>query len=987
MRYMRWAAIAFAAVWTAACGGGGGGSGGGTAPPPSPPPPPPPPPPPAFSAANDSVSLNANAETSIAVLDNDEYGSESPTVSIVDSPAQGEASTDGSTITYTPRLDFTGSETIRYRITASDDRTSEATVEIEVNAGNWVGIGGVVNTDAAATSALAGAQCEYHAPVGERLGTSTATSTADDDGAFYMLAPADSSGYLVCWPSGLSRAGLYSFLATGEAGERLSGRTVSPGSTVIALLLEMERARDPAVDLSARSSALTGSLSGDAHFGLLADVAESLFADLRSEEINTSFFDLLIDGFYNSRIDNPELSASAEVLNGSILDVENEAGADAFAAATRTFADLALLAWAHGMDDPAPPPPLAPDPASLDRVADDYRNTEFGANPSLADMNAHWAYARGATGEGETVGMTDTGLYAAHEEFSGRLHDETVYTVIGDDTNGDGSPEYSYFKVGENPPSAAYPSAQPDDDTRCEGVFCKFYYYSHGTQMGSLAVGARNGVDAHGVAFGARLLFRPYRQQGSLIGVDYYLSPGETPNPEAPTRHELVRQVGDMVPVVSNSWLTGGSDFAPDSSEDWRYPFWEGLTPRYAGYQHDRNSPRRAILLWSQGNVPLPGGPLTDGAAVPSVTERQIRAATGGARGLADVLLTEDQRAGLSEEEALRRAQQAVEAIKRQWLAVAALADNDDSVAGRRTRRAQCATASGSGGADCAVEFTLGASSRCGFASDWCVAAGATWGGVFADLRNAPQPTGSYFIDAYRTSEAAAAAGGALGVLLDAYRDGDGQLTVGTSAVLKRLKATANRDVFDPADRHDQDGRNLLLREEDSIRALVSFAESSDSDLRALISAARTELTGLLPGIPNADLLQEETLKHLRRPFSSTQRALIASAKDSLDDAQWNRFRVLNRLVYLTAFWREIDSFPPQLNRIRELLAWADQSDAQANDLLAQLIRQVEWIDEQLRRLDRTKYTATAEDIRRIAVISLIGHGLIDLKAATDPAS
>ena len=184
----------------------------------------------------------------------------------------------------------------------------------------------------------------------------------------------------------------------------------------------------------------------------------------------------------------------------------------------------------------------------------------------------------------------------------------------------------------------------------------------------------------------------------------------------------------------------------------------------------------------------------------------------------------------------MRRAEQVVEALKRQWLAIVAIADNGYSEE-QVMSRAQCAALPGGGG--CAVDFTMGVSSRCGFASDWCIGAGTIGGGVSTSLTEAPRTTGSYYIDAYRTSEAAAAAAGALGVLLQAYRDADGRLTVGTSTLLKRLKATASRDVFDPAARHDPDGRNLLLREEDSIATLVSFAGATDGELRELSCVTR----------------------------------------------------------------------------------------------------------------------------------------------------
>ena len=259
-------------------------------------------------------------------------------------------------------------------------------------------------------------------------------------------------------------------------------------------------------------------------------------------------------------------------------------------------------------------------------------------------------------------------------------------------------------------------------------------------------------------------------------------------------------------------------------------------------------------------------------------------------------------------------------------------------------RHVNCSYSTGGGGGHC-VDWSMPLSARCGYASDWCVAAGPTWGGVYTDLIQPPQPRGSYGIDGVRTSESTALASGALAVLMQAYRDADGgELTVGTNTVLKRLKATARRDVFDPDARHDWDGRNSLLREEEMIRSLVRYSLASDDDLRALIDGARRELDAGTP--PSAE--------------------------------QHHRIRVLNRLV---PYWSVIHT-----GEIHKLLKDVEGDAGRTNDLLAQLIRQVEWIDRQLRRLDRDKHTATDADIRQIAITSLIGHGLIDLKAATDPA-
>ena len=379
-------------------------------------------------------------------------------------------------------------------------------------------------------------------------------------------------------------------------------------------------------------------------------------------------------------------------------------------------------------------------------------------------------------------------------------------------------------------------------------------------------------------------------------------------------------------------------------------PFHQVLTPRYVRYQRDRPATAQALLAWSAGNRAEAAGPLVDGAAVPSVSERQLRALSGGESGLADLLLTEEERAGVSAGEALRRAELALAALRRRWLAVVALPDSQD----RATQFIDCISEDATDG-DCTVNWTLTGSARCGFASDWCVGTGPGWGGVWLGEREIPQETGRHGTGPNRTSEATALASGAVTVLLQAYRDEDGRLTVPTGTVLKRLGATARRDIIDPEvdtglpHRPWTTPRNVLSREEDMVRSLIRYAGASDDDLRQLIDTARDELNG----------------------------TATSSAVDGEPDAD-DRLRVLNRFV---PYHETIDT-----ERIRGLLNAAEADPARANDLLAQLIRQIEWIDEQLRRRGVDKDTATDDDVRDIAITSLIGHGLIDLKAATDPA-
>lgn len=651
---------------------------------------------------------------------------------------------------------------------------------------------------------------------------------------------------------------------------------------------------------------------------------------------------------------------------------------------------------------PEPPPqnvapPLPPDPPQLEALANARRTDEFAASPGLAEMNAHWAYARGLTGAGESIGMTDSGLYAAHEEFAGRLHPETRYTVIADGDGDPNAPGYSYFTVAERAPATAYPPVQADTSPRCldsGGRNCKFLDYGHGTSMASAAAAARNGRHAHGMAFDASLLFWPDTEWDSGRGFTWYHGPWGGPI-HGESRHDRVRHVGDRVPVVSNSWLTGDSRFhlyLPDEilAEGGYFPFYSALGPRYAAWQSDRDPADRTILVWSAGNRPITGGPLVDGAVLPSLTERQVRAATGGETGLADVLLSPDARRGLSAEQAQLRAEAVVSRWKRQWLTTVAVVDSEDLTYDRENlaRLADCAAGRRTGAA-CAVDYLMGDSARCGFASDWCVAVGSTYGSVGPLADRPPDPTGHFWLTTYQTSPAAATAGAALGVLLQGYRGPGGALTAGTDSVLARLKFTANAGIFNTRSAQDRNGRHLVDHEEEQIRALVSVAGATDAELSALIRTARSEFAQTLAGVP---LTQEEDAagRRTENPFSPADAAAIAAARDGFSEGQWTRYHLLNRVAeYYTLFWRTIDPFPPQLARVKRLLADSDPARGRAGperDLLARLIRQVEWIDGQLRRLGRTKTTVTDAEVRRLTITSMIGHGLIDLKAATDPA-
>lgn len=112
-----------------------------------------------------------------------------------------------------------------------------------------------------------------------------------------------------------------------------------------------------------------------------------------------------------------------------------------------------------------------------------------GTDNHLSLIKASHAYARGATGSGETVVVVDSGVDASHRELAGKVQ---VITGIGN-------------------------SCSPEDAAAgiCAGA-------GHGTAVASIAAGNRGadstGRDMHGVAFGANINFIPIVLRGSPAG-------------------------------------------------------------------------------------------------------------------------------------------------------------------------------------------------------------------------------------------------------------------------------------------------------------------------------------------------------------------------------------------------------------------------------------------------------------------------------------
>ena len=212
----------------------------------------------------------------------------------------------------------------------------------------------------------------------------------------------------------------------------------------------------------------------------------------------------------------------------------------------------------------SPPRSLVPDPETR-RI--EFRSTdEFRNQPALALINADYAYARGATGKGVTLGVIDTGINREHIEFAApdKLHPDS---------------DLSY---GTN--------IAPDA-------------LDHGTAVGGVMAARRDperaGDNMHGVAFGAQVL---------SLGI-----PLGEPDP-------------DYVPVETSDFGGSGSDvfFAPlfremnaktaavnlsfgvpGNIEGYNAAELRAVLPQFiaAAAQEDVAPADRAIYVWAAGNA------------------------------------------------------------------------------------------------------------------------------------------------------------------------------------------------------------------------------------------------------------------------------------------------------------------------------------------------------------------------------------------------
>ncbi|HGM6879239.1 TPA: autotransporter outer membrane beta-barrel domain-containing protein [Serratia marcescens] len=185
----------------------------------------------------------------------------------------------------------------------------------------------------------------------------------------------------------------------------------------------------------------------------------------------------------------------------------------------------------------------AGDPAS-------WRSSEFNAEWGLGAIHADQAYAAGYTGKGIKLGIFDQPVYAKHPEFSGP--DKVINLVT------EGIREYT----------DPYIPVKKGDVFRYDGtpsVDSDGTLGSHGTHVGGIAAGSRDGGAMHGVAFNAQIISAengdPGPEDGIVLG-----------NDGAVYQAGWEALVASGARIINNSWGIGITDKFAKGGKDPAYP-------------------------------------------------------------------------------------------------------------------------------------------------------------------------------------------------------------------------------------------------------------------------------------------------------------------------------------------------------------------------------------------------------------------------------
>ena len=232
----------------------------------------------------------------------------------------------------------------------------------------------------------------------------------------------------------------------------------------------------------------------------------------------------------------------------------------------------------------APPPPDRPDATSfpddpgLTGAQETERmsisgSPEFRGQWSLSEIKADYAYARGYTGAGVTVGIIDTGVDGDHDAFANRA-----------------------FTIKLHPQSAIASQS-------CPGGTCSFSSIrdtgTHGTAVGGLIAAAKLGNSMHGVAYDAELLMIGIQLgRGSPEYRPVNLSNGAAYRGLDEQGQGIYRRISGLTRIINHSFGYEGvvTDY---TASEYRGAFGRTVDSMLQAGTPDAD---KMILVWAAGN-------------------------------------------------------------------------------------------------------------------------------------------------------------------------------------------------------------------------------------------------------------------------------------------------------------------------------------------------------------------------------------------------
>ena len=241
------------------------------------------------------------------------------------------------------------------------------------------------------------------------------------------------------------------------------------------------------------------------------------------------------------------------------------------------------------------PPPITPEPEAP--TSEEERRRTYAAHPEfknqygLTQVKAHHAYARGATGEGVTLGIVDSGVDPSHPKFEGKLESSNVEGYAPDFDN---------------------------CDNRASDGAC-LSLVGHGTFVAGIMAASRHATPyagiasasaIHGVAFDADVISVGFRDAGEII--EDIL--GENPTPEQirdlpdllqDIESDLERQFASAFERLNGRVTAVNASFGlPGNIEDFDA---EALRERFPNVieaiaQAGTPAGARTIYVWAAGN-------------------------------------------------------------------------------------------------------------------------------------------------------------------------------------------------------------------------------------------------------------------------------------------------------------------------------------------------------------------------------------------------